>query len=326
MPSENARRGPAGSAASSKKREAQPLDIGPAIFTMIGLLLALSATLGGPGSLEGELAARLAIRLPDWVVVVAVGALFASALLILGFLRPQLRRRKRKDEPEFVPYYEPPKLTLSTLAGLVALLLVPLGILVYLLWAQHGSLPPEAGHLARQPGGPMAPPSVSALPSPPTATAPLFNRFYIGLVLLLTLGVLGFILWLHAGGLPWRRGRLEAPEPIEARLAEAVDDSLDDLRTLADARAAIIKCYLRFEEVAARAALPRHPWETPTEYMGRALASMTLPADAVARLTHLFELSRFSDHPLGAADRDAAWHALANIRRSLKGADRDAGT
>ena len=40
------------------------------------------------------------------------------------------------------------------------------------------------------------------------------------------------------------------------------------------------------------------------------------PADVVS-LTRLFEVARFSRHPLGEDERDAAWEALVSIRKSL---------
>jgi Domain of unknown function (DUF4129) len=52
------------------------------------------------------------------------------------------------------------------------------------------------------------------------------------------------------------------------------------------------------------------------------LARLALPPDAVERLTRLFELARFSHHPLDAQERDGARDALETIRASL--AERDA--
>jgi hypothetical protein len=51
--------------------------------------------------------------------------------------------------------------------------------------------------------------------------------------------------------------------------------------------------------------------------MQEALSRLPLPPGSVHRLTGLFELSRFSDEPLGPADRDAAWESLLEIKASL---------
>jgi len=64
-----------------------------------------------------------------------------------------------------------------------------------------------------------------------------------------------------------RRNRAKRP----SRLSEAVQDGLDDLANEPDARTAIIRCYRRFERVAARASVPRAPWQTPEEFMRETL-------------------------------------------------------
>jgi len=70
-----------------------------------------------------------------------------------------------------------------------------------------------------------------------------------------------------------RRHRAEAAEP----LSEAVQDGLDDLANEPDARAAIIRCYRRFERVAARASVTRASWQTPEEFMRETLRRLVLP-------------------------------------------------
>ena len=60
------------------------------------------------------------------------------------------------------------------------------------------------------------------------------------------------------------------------------------------------------------------------EFLRRALARLPIPADATATLTQLFELSRFSHHVLGRADRDAAIGALITIRAALETLTADA--
>jgi len=110
-----------------------------------------------------------------------------------------------------------------------------------------------------------------------------------------------------------RRNRIGTAEPLRA----AVEESLDDLTTESDPRTAIIKCYRRFEHVAARARVPRAPWQTPEEFMRETLARLALPGEAVERLTRLFEVARFSHHPLDSLERDLARAALEEIRVAL---------
>jgi hypothetical protein len=53
------------------------------------------------------------------------------------------------------------------------------------------------------------------------------------------------------------------------------------------------------------------------EFMREALGRLPLPAEAVRRLTGLFELARFSDEPMAPEHREAAWASLSDIRGEL---------
>jgi uncharacterized protein DUF4129 len=79
-----------------------------------------------------------------------------------------------------------------------------------------------------------------------------------------------------------------------------------------------VRCYRRFEQALARSAVARAPWQTPMELMREALGRLPLPAPPVSRLTRLFERARFSEEPMTAEDRDAAWDDLRAIRASLE--------
>jgi hypothetical protein len=112
----------------------------------------------------------------------------------------------------------------------------------------------------------------------------------------------------------------EAPPPLAADpLQVAVEDSLDDLRNLPDARLAIIRCYDRFERALAGVDVRRAPWQTAMEFMRTALDQPRLPRDSVRALTYLFERARFSDHAMGPQERERAWHALVAVKAALDG-------
>jgi Domain of unknown function (DUF4129) len=108
---------------------------------------------------------------------------------------------------------------------------------------------------------------------------------------------------------PWRFGNEE--------VAQALDETIDDLRNDPDLRRAIIAAYARMEHALARAGIARHPSEAPFEYMERALRSLDTSADSAKRLTGLFEWAKFSHHEPEPAMRDEAIAALVAVRDDL---------
>jgi len=137
------------------------------------------------------------------------------------------------------------------------------------------------------------------------------------LALLAGTGSLGVVLWLCFGD-RLRRHRDELASGSRVQLAMAIEDSLDELRAELNARAAIIKIYGNFERALATAKLPRRPAQTPLEFMRAVLSKWPMPLSPVRKLTELFELARFSHHPVGAKERDSAWQSLLEIRTALE--------
>jgi hypothetical protein len=114
-----------------------------------------------------------------------------------------------------------------------------------------------------------------------------------------------------------RRPSAVAPEA----LADALDQSLDDLRADADLRRAIVAAYARMETALAAAGVPRRPAEAPLEYLERVLLSLDTSAEAVRRLTDLFEWARFSHHEPEPSMRDDAVDALSAVRDELRASE-----
>jgi hypothetical protein len=111
------------------------------------------------------------------------------------------------------------------------------------------------------------------------------------------------------------------PEPTVAEeLASSISDALDDLEAEPDARRAVIAAYARMEGVLARRGLRRRASETPLEYLRRILLDLTTRADAVQRLTVLFEQAKFSRHEIDSTMKLDAIGALRAIRDDLQGA------
>jgi uncharacterized protein DUF4129 len=142
--------------------------------------------------------------------------------------------------------------------------------------------------------------------------------FWIALV-----GLTGAGAALYAGH---RRRRRRSAIPLVGAasvaedLAAEMSDAIEDLEAEPDARRAVIAAYARMEGVLARHGLRRLPSETPLEYMRRVLLGLTARADAVKRLTSLFEQAKFSRHEIDSPMKLAAIGALREIRDDLRGA------
>jgi hypothetical protein len=116
------------------------------------------------------------------------------------------------------------------------------------------------------------------------------------------------------------RRRVQAEDAREAaeEVAAALDDSVDDLRAEPDARRAIIAAYARMERALGAVGVRREPSEAPLEYLARALEGLKASGVSVRRLTELFRVAKFSDHALGAEDKERAITALVTVRDELR--------
>jgi hypothetical protein len=108
-----------------------------------------------------------------------------------------------------------------------------------------------------------------------------------------------------------RERRALAPDAAE-RVGSGLRRSLADLESERDPRLAVQRAYARMEESLSEVELSRAPDETPTEFTARVLRVLGASAAAASDLTGLFEIARFSDHPMGEDDRR---RAIASVRR-----------
>ncbi|PYN32180.1 MAG: hypothetical protein DME01_22585 [Candidatus Rokuibacteriota bacterium] len=292
---------------------------GAALVAGAGLFLAMTALLAASRAPEDTPSFRLHVAVPDPLLLASGAAFTLAVAIVIGIALSRDRRREEVEREE-----EPSKLPWWLRAILRALPLLPL--LAILVAFSFGWQYVESSLLAwsrfvmfagSDPGAPQ--------PELPVLSLPWLG-WLVGLLLLLaglaTLAVALLLLFAERIARWWeRRDGDDAAEP----LSEAVQEGLDDLASEPDARLAIIKCYRRFERVAARARVVRAPWQTPDEFMREALRRLVLPRRAVDRLTRLFELARFSAHPLGSAERDTARACLEDIRSELERAEATLG-
>jgi Domain of unknown function (DUF4129) len=108
-----------------------------------------------------------------------------------------------------------------------------------------------------------------------------------------------------------RDGEAVVPDAA-ARVGSDLRRSLGDLESERDPRLAVQRAYARMEESLGEIELSRAPDETPTEFTARALGVLGASAAAASDLTGLFEIARFSDHPMDEADRR---RAIASVRQ-----------
>jgi hypothetical protein len=157
---------------------------------------------------------------------------------------------------------------------------------------------------------------------PPAASFhfPVTAILYGLLIVVLVAAVLLSMWWarrfrLSAGG---RSGDFIAEDPQDPEdLREAVGSGRSALRTIDDARAAIIACYVAMESSLAERGATRAVADTPDELLARVTASGLVRGTATARLTVLFYEARFSSHPMDRGQRDAAERALDELAAAL---------
>ena len=109
-----------------------------------------------------------------------------------------------------------------------------------------------------------------------------------------------------------RRERRAVVPDAAARVGSDLRRSLADLESERDPRLAVQRAYARMEESLGEIELSRAPDETPTEFTARVLRVLGASAAAASDLTGLFEIARFSDHPM---DEDDRRRAIASVRR-----------
>src|SRR2546422_416665 len=150
---------------------------------------------------------------------------------------------------------------------------------------------------------------------PVAAGAPL--GLFLGLTVLVTIVILVVLLRRGAGVV-----EIEAEPPGDdpaARhaAADAVQDAIEGLEVGGDVRSVILACFRRFCALLGARGITAQGALTPRELEGLAVERLHVSRVASETLTSLFEEARYSEHPLGEADRHRAIESLAGIRAAL---------
>ena len=155
----------------------------------------------------------------------------------------------------------------------------------------------------------------------PRAPQPAYH-FPLGPILY---GLLVFVIVAAVAISLWWAARLRRPalprllpDAADAdELREAVESGRLAFAELDDARAAIIACYVAMESSLGDRGAARGVADTPDELLARVVSAGIVRGAAARRLTGLFYEARFSTHPLGRAERDAASAALDELAAEL---------
>lgn len=122
--------------------------------------------------------------------------------------------------------------------------------------------------------------------------------------------VIGLLAWRFWQG---RAADRSADGSLEDQLAHEAESALDAIRSGQDLSNVVLRCYRDMEQAVQRAhGLNRRASMTPREFERR-LVSSGLDAEAVGRLTRLFERVRYGSHAIDADDEADAESCLAAI-------------
>ena len=278
------------------------------LLALVALSVRARYSLGPSGAPNQGLGANLMGSLVQVVLVVSI-AIFELIVVAALVLAPWRRmRRAGKDGSPSVRF---PRRTLLAMAALPFGILVGLTLLLVLLLKRRarplGAAPPAiprrsglSGHLVTQVA------TVTVSEATVLAAA-------VGLILLVVIIV--------SRARSRRRLVLSAAEPsvLSDELTEALDQSLGELAAGADPRQAVITAYERMQAVLTTVGLAPQAFETPLEYLERALGRLETSRRALVRLTDLFETARFSVRPVDVGMTQEAESALSGLRAELAG-------
>ncbi|WP_319462094.1 DUF4129 domain-containing protein [Micromonospora sp. RTP1Z1] len=200
-------------------------------------------------------------------------------------------------------------------------------------------IPPAADNVPYVPDYPSAEPAPSIAVEPRDAAEATQAQIpsWIATTAMVVLGLaallaIGYVGWTLIGGalrrttraIPVQRARRTA-EGTARDVVAALDASLvelDDRDT--DPRTAVIACWVRLEEAAEEAGVPRLAGDTPTDLVSRLLRGdpaagvpAIASADVLDGFAHVYREARYATHTVDERMRDQARAALRRLRGEL---------
>jgi hypothetical protein len=281
--------------------------LGLLVALLIALVVLASRSAAGPGG-DGRANAGPAIAIVHGIEIVGLAAELLALLLLVLFFRP---RRRRQEDDEDQIYHEPVRMHWALRVLLVSLpMLVSAGLIAILYRFLATNQPLEQTPLLGTP----PPPEPGGFVDQVTGSLGLS---WWELLLAALLAAAALVAIVRALRLPPPTARTEPEPPTERMLATAVRAGLRDARLEPDPRRAVIAAYATMEQLLAAQGLPRRAVEAPLEYLARLFAALDVSGEALRTLTDLFELARFSHHPISPAAKERAIAALTTIEQEL---------
>ena len=236
----------------------------------------------------------------------AAGALFVGSLLLVWAGTPSVEKRRRQRRRLGARDLEGLGASLSAAGKAVAIVGGAIGL--FLLLTLPFLVPNAETPSGATPG--------NTAPGHASTPAPAGHPSSVS-VTWLVVGSAGALLLVGPAAVvvrrrSARRARQAVVPDAAARVGSGLRRSLADLESERDPRRAVQRAYARMEESLGEIELSRAPDETPTEFTARVLRVLGASAAAASDLTGLFEIARFSDHPM---DEDDRRRAIASVLR-----------
>ena len=228
--------------------------------------------------------------------------IFASvvvAMLVVAVLR---RRVQQKAPAKPFSWWQ----VISSAIGLILVFALLLAWPRMIQAFRIGQTPPTTGDA----GG------ASATGWPVAAGAPL--GLFLGLTVLATIVILVALLRRGAGVVEIDDEPSADDPAARHAAADAVQDAIEELEVGGDVRAVILACFRRFCALLGARGITAQGALTPRELEDLAVGRLHVSREASSTLTSLFEEARYSEHPLGEADRRRAIESFAGIRVALE--------
>jgi len=232
-------------------------------------------------------------------VFLVVFASFVIAMLVYAILR---RKVQQKAPTKPFSWWQ----VISSAIGLILVMALLLAWPRMVQAFRIGQTPPTTGSAggANATGWPLA------------AGAPL--GLFLGLTVLATIVILVALLRRGAGVVEIDNEPSDDDPATRHAAADAVQDAIEELEVGGDVRAVILACFRRFCALLGARGITAQGALTPRELEDLAVGRLHVSREASSTLISLFEEARYSEHPLGEADRHRAIESLAGIRVALE--------